>query len=134
MFRRMKLIYGLGGYRALFSILFVLFGCIWMPIAEWIYYGTCYGGVAAAVLIVLGWMLRKPILEFVADYGDISKKLLFVYVCLFLVLEYVGNQQYWQVLSGTVLLTVVFNLRFWSITEAALHPEEFELGRGKQNR
>lgn len=123
MFKRLALIRDAGGTNTYIRTWIVLLGTVILSAGEWLFFGSVIGGCAAIVLTIAGWCFRASIMEMGAVYGKHSMLILFVYGFILFLTKRLGFGQHAQVVVITIATAFMFNLNFWSISEAALWDE-----------
>lgn len=120
MINRMRLIREVGGAPAFVSTLIVLLGCIAFPVFEFSAFGTLYCAAFVAALTTLGWLFRKRIMEFGAEYQKRTRVILFLYGAVLVSTKYLGGGYHAQLVVITIATAIMFNLNLWSVSEAVI--------------
>lgn len=120
MLTRTSYLLSIGGWNVFLRTAFMLLAAIGFSIFEYFQFGGIYCASATVLLTFVGWMFRNKIMEFGADYRHQSSRILSAYFVCFLIAKYSGLGNELLIVIITVGCMLMFNLNFWSITEAAI--------------
>jgi len=120
MLHRMALIRDFGGNGPFIRTWIVLIASIVFPVLEWSFFGGITGSCAVVTLTIAGWYFRNSIMEMGEFYNKYSTLILFVYGVVLFLTKRLGVGLHGQLIVITIATVVIFNLNFWSISEAAL--------------
>lgn len=124
MLHRISLIRQVGGTGPFIRTCLLLVASIVMSAVEVAYFGGVTGGIAAVVLTMAGWYFRTQIMELGAAYAKASSLILLVYGVVLFLAKYSGFGIHGQLVVIIIATVIMFNLNFWSISEAALQETE----------
>ena len=116
----MRLIREVGGWYASFGTWVVLIASFALPFIELTAFGTGYGFAIAVSFMAVGWLFKNQIVELGAEYGRRSNQVLIVYALVFYLAKRLDATHHAQLLIILVATVIMFNLNFWSISEAAI--------------
>jgi hypothetical protein len=126
MFRRMKLIYDVGGIWPAISTWVVLLGAIAFPVAEWLLFRSVFCLMVVIGVTFLGWLMRRRIMEIGPVYSIYSTRILFAYGVVLFLTKRLGFGHHAQLVVITLATVLMFNLNFWTVSEAAIADQEIE--------
>ena len=102
----------------------MLVTAVGVSVAEFVMFGGVASALLTAGLTFAGWTARKWIMERGANYRAQTSKILPVYFACYLIAKYAGLGTQIILAIITVGCMLMFNLNFWSITEAAVVDEQ----------
>lgn len=117
---RFSLLLNVSGWNVFLRTMLCLVTALGLAIAEFVLFREMYCGIITIVLTLLGWCFRRAIMKLGANYSRHSRRFLFVYGLFLVIANYAGLGVQIQLAIIAFACTVMFNLNFWSITEAAI--------------
>jgi hypothetical protein len=137
MLERFRWISNLHGRKTLAILVFLLLGLVLLSIAGFLVLESLIPAAVASGGLLLGWLLRRPIVTHTGDYSDHA---VFWVLAVYGVVLFLGKRLNWDPLTTLTIITaatvIVFNLRFlvasdpvWAFThmeveDAQGNPEE----------
>ena len=113
-----------GGNNVCWRTWFVLLGSIGISVAEWVIFRGLVCAVLAIVLTGLGLKFRKSIMEWGTEYRQRSTLMLFSYGIILFAAKHFGLGHHIQLVVIGIATVLMFNLNFWSISEAVVVERE----------
>ena len=117
---RCSLLLTFAGWSNFLRTMLCLVAPIGLAIAEFVLFRGLYCAMITIILTSLGWYFRKAIMKLGKNYSRHSRRFLLVYGLCLPIASRAGLGVQFQLAIIAFACTVVFNLNFWSITEAAL--------------
>ncbi|MFO0455024.1 MAG: hypothetical protein ACK5Z0_03370 [Planctomycetota bacterium] len=131
MLKRFGYLYSIGGWNCFLRTLLMLLVATGISVVEYKYLGGLYCALMTVVLTAAGWFFRKTIMEIGPQYRRYARRIFTFYgVLLFIVVRAdLGRQVQLAVIC--LACVAIFNLNFWSISEAAIVDEENAANEGR---
>ena len=109
-----------GGWNCFLRTLLMLLTAVALSIAELVLFSESYCGALVIMFTFTCWCFRKSIGTLGADYSRYSGRFLSAYGLALLVADRAGFGVQSKFAVVTFACIFMFNLNFWSITEAAV--------------
>lgn len=129
MFKRFGYLFSIGGWNLFLRTLLVLLVAVGLSVVEYKYLGGLSCALMTVGLTVAGWIFRKKIMEIGPQYRRYARRILTIYAVLLFIVARADLGRQVQMAVICLACIAIFNLNFWSISEAAVVDEEFAADR-----
>lgn len=120
MIGRLARIHGEFGLGALARTIVLIVGLVALPLFGLLGFQSYWPAIVVAVGLVLGWLLRRWIVDRAEWFSWSMPAALFLYGVLLFLGEQLGLSRAAQVAFMALTTVIVFNIQFWSLSDPSI--------------
>jgi hypothetical protein len=105
------------GNKDFAKVVFLLAALVGMSLAGYFFLASPWAAVIAVGGLVVGWMLRKTIVDRMEILFRIAPKFLFVYGIVLTIGQWLGLSREGQLLAITATTVALFDIQFWPLSD-----------------
>ncbi|HUR97169.1 MAG TPA: hypothetical protein VMZ26_03770 [Pyrinomonadaceae bacterium] len=108
------------GIKVSARIVLLLIGLVATPVIGWVAFSSLWPALAVVLGLVLGWVLRRTIVDRFEALSWALPAALFAYGIVLFIGERLGLPREAQLLIITVTTVIVFDLQFWWFSDPSI--------------